>query len=203
MELLAEQSLGGASKKDEILAEVKKITDQGMNGEIPIPESLARRFALIKARRDHIQSVAQTLTTLVSRSFLENRTFFAKNSRHIHVVSSGFTELIYPVSDILGIMREHVHANSLLFSEDGSVLGVDPGNLLAQNLGKVRLVESLALPRPVVIVGDGYTDYEIRKHGAADIFIAYIEHANRERVAREADFLAKSFDDVLTSIRVS
>ena len=49
----------------------------------------------------------------------------------------------------------------------------------------------------VVVVGDGWTDYEIRAAGAADRFYAFVETAARPKVTAAADAVAASFDEVL------
>ena len=60
--------------------------------------------------------------------------------------------------------------------------------------------ENLNLDGKVVVIGDGYTDYEIKKHGYADIFIAYIEHINRIKVSSLADYKSDSFSDIINYI---
>ena len=47
------------------------------------------------------------------------------------------------------------------------------------------------------MVGDGYTDYEVKKYNAADIFIAYTENINRKSVVKNADIVANNFDKVI------
>jgi D-3-phosphoglycerate dehydrogenase len=197
MELLAEESLAGLENKDALMEEIKKITDMGMNGEISLPESLSKRFAIINAHKKHIDPVISKLTNLISMSYLENKNYIRNNIDSVYIVSSGFLELIHPIGEILGIKKENIFANELLFSEDGSITGINSNNPLSGNLGKVKQVKSLNLTSPVVMIGDGYTDYEVRKYNAADHFIAYTEFKNREKVTKHADSTASSFDDIL------
>lgn len=197
LDLIAEEVLADNPNKATIIEEVRAITNRGMNGELTIEESLSRRLSMIRVRRAHLSIVTEALTKRISTSFLAHAAFFQENSANIHVVSSGFTDLIVPTTNILGIQRSHVHANDLLFDEEGYVKGVDPASRLSKHLGKVREVESLRLERPIVIIGDGYTDYEIKKHGAADFFVAYVEHARREKVIGVADLVVGSFEPLL------
>ena len=48
-----------------------------------------------------------------------------------------------------------------------------------------------------IMIGDGYTDYEVFKHGAVNTFIYYGENIFRENVANLSKYKAESFKDVL------
>ena len=52
-----------------------------------------------------------------------------------------------------------------------------------------------------IIIGDGYTDYEVKKNGFADIFIQYIENINRKELNDKADFIAKNFNEIINFIK--
>ena len=41
----------------------------------------------------------------------------------------------------------------------------------------------------IIAIGDGYTDYELKREGVADTFIAYTEHIARDLVIKNADFV--------------
>ncbi len=97
---------------------------------------------------------------------------------------------------MLGIPRQKVFANAFTYSNDGIVTGLDATRLTAQNRGKVKQIEALALTAPIIMVGDGFSDYEVKKYGAADVFIAYTEHAQRQNVVAHANYVANSFDDI-------
>ena len=202
LELIAGEALAANPHKQEILEEIKKITELGMRGELSIAESLTRRLSMMQATFAHVEKIVTTMPTHISESFRTHADFFKNYGGEVHIVSSGFTALILPVARALNILPKNVHANSLLYGSDGAVTGVDRQILLAQDQGKVRQVLSLNLPHPIVMIGDGYTDYEVKKFGSADIFIAYTEHVARDRVTEPADFIARSFDEVLTVLQI-
>jgi D-3-phosphoglycerate dehydrogenase len=54
----------------------------------------------------------------------------------------------------------------------------------------------LNLPHPIIVVGDGYTDYEIRATGEADQFWAFTEHIERPEVVVGADRTLSSFAEL-------
>ena len=68
---------------------------------------------------------------------------------------------------------------------------------MASDNGKVEVVKNLNLHGTTIVIGDGYTDYEIKKYGYADIFIAYTKHMDRIKVSNLADHKSNSFSDII------
>ncbi len=199
-ELLAEEALRHNPERESILAQFQAITNQGMAGEIPLQEGFRRRMELVSLHREHIALVLPHMVARLSPSFKNNLHFFTEHASQCYIVSGGFTELIYPVSDVLGIPRDHVFANQFLYDESGNVVGLDTTRPTCKAGGKAQQILSLNLPRPSVIVGDGMTDYEAKHHGGVDAFIAYTEFSRREKVCAMTDRCAQSFDDVIAFI---
>ena len=48
-----------------------------------------------------------------------------------------------------------------------------------------------------IIIGDGYTDYELKKYGEASLFIQHIENINRKKLNKSADLISNSLTDSL------
>ncbi|MBI4093880.1 HAD-IB family phosphatase [Candidatus Kaiserbacteria bacterium] len=196
LDMMSEVALAGRRDRDAVVAEVRRLTVLGMEGAIPFGESLARRISLIAPTRDVVREVAARMVKHITPSFLAHKRFFTEHRDRIYVISGGFEEIIFPVADALGIDRSHVLANAFVY-DAGGVASVDHGRSSAHAAGKARAVEEAGVLQPRVIIGDGWTDYEIRKRGAADAFIAYIEHVKRAKVVAKADAVAASFDDLL------
>ena len=194
-------ALASDKNKNEIVEKIKKITELGMEGRITFPESLARRFELLSANKKHVEALTDMLGRNVSESIENNKEFFLKNSQNIYIISGGFCEYICPVVENFGIKRKNVLANKLIFNETGDILGFDKKQLMAQKNGKVREVEKLGLSGETWIIGDGYTDYQVREAGAASKFIAFCENVRREVVVQKADEVANSFEELLLLIK--
>lgn len=192
LDFVAELVLG-----DEALVEFRAFTDSGMGGDLSFSESLARRFALLRAHRDQVEEAGVRLADLIDPTALARRSCIEKNQDRIHVVSGGFEELILPSLSQLGIDPDNVHANRFIYDPNGFVLGADPERLTSQDDGKAAQVEALALDGLKVVIGDGYNDYRIRELGCADIFIAYSRHQSRENVMALADAVTNSFAEPL------
>lgn len=198
---LAKIVLNGALDRDEKVAAIEEITALGMRGEIDFATSLRQRFEALSPSLSHVEELKNFMTSRLSPSFKANASFWRKNADSIWIVSGGFKEFIAPIVASYGIGSERIFANEFTWDYTGeNITGYDGANFLAQADGKLRAVESIGVADDtrIVVVGDGMTDYAIRKAGLADVFIAYIETANRHEVACKADFVAEDFDEVLT-----
>ena len=47
------------------------------------------------------------------------------------------------------------------------------------------------------MIGDGYTDYEIKHSGLANKFYAFTENVERENIVSKADHITPSLDEFL------
>ena len=180
-----------------IIAKIRNITNLGMQGRLPIDRSLALRLELLQASRAHVQTLARALTKKITPSFFRNRTFLRKHASHIYVITSGFQEYVLPVIKQLGLRADHVLANRFLFDRSGRILGLDRANPLAQAGGKVQALRRLSLSGPLYIIGDGYTDFEMKQVSAQYQFCAFCENVSRPAVVKKADMVVKSFDEFL------
>jgi len=194
---LAAISLASNPQREKIVSQIRHLTDMGMNGEISFSEALSQRLSLLEANREHLKALVSFLETKISDSFSSNKSFLKEYASQIIVVSSGFKEFIIPIIESLGLDPENVYANTFVFDESGKITGVDETNVLAQDGGKVKLLQSLNLDGHISVIGDGYTDYELRKVGIADRFYAFTENIERKKVTENADFVIKSLDEFL------
>jgi D-3-phosphoglycerate dehydrogenase len=190
---LARLSLAENPERDEVLSELMDITRAGMAGELPFDVSLQRRLPLFRANRTHVDALTAWLMDHISPSIWEQREWFVENASRIYVVSGGFRDYIVPVVARLGIATDHVLANEFVYDDAGWIKGCDVTLPTSKAGGKIAAVRSLSLTRPVVMIGDGYTDYEVKQAGEADEFWAYAAHVERPSVVAVADTLLHSF----------
>ena len=173
------------------VAEIERLTNLGMSGELPLSESLARRLATLTFERAHIERLVESLGHQLTPGLVEDRQWIEDQAEHLHVVSGGFVDWIAPVLTPLGFRAEHIHANVLCW--DGAVcIGFDQDHPLSRNGGKPEVVQQLGLGpnKGAIAVGDGISDLELKRSGHADRFIAFTAHAQREVVVQEADMEA-------------
>lgn len=179
---------------------ISEITNLGMEGKISFSDSLRKRIELIECNKEDIVKTIEILEKKVSDSFKNNISFLKNNAENILIVSSGFHELIEPIVIQYGIKKENIFANKFLYNND-KVIGYDKKNPLSKSQGKVNILKELKLKGEVHVIGDGYTDYEIKKEGLANYFYLFIENIKRESVVKSADYLLKSLDQFIKIIK--
>ncbi len=197
LDVLAEISLKDNPEKERIVNEIQEITDLGIDGDISFTDSLSRRIALLKANKTQLVELIAFLKTKLSFSIDVNRAFFDKHKDQIYVISCGFKEFIDPVVEELGIIPERVFANTFKFDEFGNIIGFDQLNPLSQHNGKVNCLKGSGIKGEIQIIGDGYSDFVMRKEGVADKFFAYTENVTRKKATDNADFVVASLDEFL------
>ena len=179
---------------------ISEITNLGMEGKISFSDSLRKRIELIECNKEDIVKTVEILEKKVSDSFKNNVSFLKNNAENILIVSSGFHELIEPIVIKYGIKKENIFANNFLY-DNNKVIGYDKKNPLSKSQGKVNILKELKLKGEVHVIGDGYTDYEIKKEGLANYFYLFIENIKRESVVKSADYLLKSLDQFIKIIK--
>ena len=197
LDILADIALAGVPDAAAIRAEVEALTDRAMAGELPFGEALRRRLALLSLTRTHVAELASRILDEGTPSVRRNLRFFRENAGRIVILSGGFREIIAPLAAHLHVPAERVLCNDLIYDADGRVVGVDEANPLSQAGGKPTVIRTLKLPGPVVMIGDGWTDAEVKLEGVADRFHAFTEIVRRDRVVAAADTEAPSMDEFL------
>ncbi|MGE7197316.1 phosphoglycerate dehydrogenase [Brevundimonas naejangsanensis] len=201
LEALADLALKDAPDAAERKARIAALTDDAMNGRIGFGEALKQRLDLLALRREHVEALTDRILDEATVSIRRNVDFFQRNAERIYILSGGFREVIAPLAERLGLAPDHVLANDLIYDDEGRVTGVDTTNPLSRENGKPEVIRALNLAKtlggPVVMVGDGWTDAEVKLNGAADRFYAFTEIVRRDKVVEAADAVAASLDEVL------
>ena len=194
---LAIIALQGHLQGKELVEKIRQITAAGMEGNISLSESLACRIALLKANKSHINKLVEVLHSKISYSFQRNAKFLKEFTEHIYIISSGFKEYIIPVVSRFGIKNTHVFANTFNYDPQGNITGWDNDNPLSQDQGKVKVLRQLNLNGEILVIGDGVTDYEMRKARVANVFFAFVENISRPTVVSKADHVLNNFEEFL------
>jgi len=196
LDVLGEISLSG-SDKEKVLLKIKELTDSAMAGNISFRESLNGRIKLLNAHKDQLPELISVLRNKVSKSFIRNKEFLTNHSENVYIISNGFKEFICPIVKEYGIKEEHVFANTFCYDDSGFITGFDMDNILSGDKGKPAVIKEMKLKGEVHVIGDGYTDYEIREYGMAERFYAFTENVSRKKVLEKADHIAPSLDEIL------
>ena len=197
LDLLTEIVFSQGDNREIVLKEIKEITNLAMSGKLDFRTSLEKRISLLKPSKKHIDDLITELKKEVSVSFKRNKEFFEKYRNHIYIISNGFKEFIVPIVKEYGIKQDQVFANTFRFNKKGIATAFDRRNVLSSNNGKVKQIKNLKLPGEVFVIGDGYTDYEIKMAGLANKFFVFTENVERKNILQYADHIAPSLDELL------
>jgi D-3-phosphoglycerate dehydrogenase len=200
LEDLARITLADQPDRDERVQRIAELTEAAMEGRMSFTESLQQRIPLLNAHTQDIATLIEELHKKITPSVQRNQAWFAANRERVFVVSGGFKEFIIPVVEPLGIRPANVYANEFTSSADGTITGADTTNPLAYENGKPTLIRALVeqgvMQAPLCIIGDGFSDYQLKESGVAETFFAHTENVHRERVASLADVIITSFDEL-------
>jgi len=193
---LAKLSLKNDPDADTKISMILEITNQAMSGEISFPVALEKRLKILSLSKDDIRKATNDISNMVSDSFIKNKEFIASNSDSIWIVSGGFKEVISPIVSEFGIAENHILANSFIYSKN-QVIGCDRNNDLFKNKGKIKAINNLNLDNDIIIMGDGFTDYEVYSEGVAKAFICYTENITRKSIVEKSSYTANSFNEAI------
>ncbi|MBS0288449.1 MAG: phosphoglycerate dehydrogenase [Proteobacteria bacterium] len=202
MDILAQIALHNHPQKEERLKMIREITELAMEGRYSFQESLSERFSLLYLTQAHLSQALEIIKQKITPSFERNKTFFKQYADSIYIVSSTFIEIIWPCVQSFGIKRSHIFANKLLYDFENNILGYDTQNPLAQDQGKVKLLQQCHFQGNIIVIGDGYTDYEIKALGIADTFVAFTENVSRKTVVDQADIIVNELEGLFLTCQI-
>jgi len=183
-------SLRGA----EVEAWSGSLTARAMEGLIPIEAVYGERMGLVKPSLSEIQKLSAVYIDRLAAGAREVLTELRDHDVDLVMVSGGLREAILPLAKELGVREERVHAVSVFFGRDGEYAGFDERSPMTRQNGKRAAVKEMNLKGPVLAVGDGMTDSEIRP--VVDGFAAFTGFMKRDPVVERADFVIENFDQL-------
>jgi HAD superfamily phosphoserine phosphatase-like hydrolase len=188
------------NRSEAIQEEIKHIANLGMVGEISIQESLSQRIKLINASTSDLNELIVKLISFISPSIEALTDFKSIFPKNCYLVSGGFLEYIMPVCKRIGFLESNIFANQFVLNDD-NIIDFNRNLPIAQNMGKVKVLNELKLSRPIYMIGDGYTDLETKLQGSVDVFIAYTETVYRNAIVNKADEVCSDFYEIVKLIK--
>ena len=196
IEDLSKIVLDDKSQKTELLKKISDITNKAMSGEMSFEDSLHQRLSLLSVNKNHINQLSLQVSKNFDNSFIRNLDFFESFIDDIYIVSGGFKKVIKYAFKSISNKYWNIFANDLEFIGN-NMIGVDKINPLSRNFGKAELIKSMNLYGDIIVVGDGYTDYEIKKLNLAKYFLCYTKHIKRSKVIKHSDLVCDDFNQVV------
>jgi phosphoserine phosphatase len=183
-----------AQRGPEIEAWSTALTEKAMEGKIPIEAVYSERMRIVKPTSAEIQQLGKIYVERVTSGAAQTISDFRDRGIEIVMVSGGLREAIMPLAKELGVVEKNVHAVSVFFTPDGGYAGFDDASVLTRQSGKRTLVGQMDLKGPILAVGDGMTDCEIK--AVVQGFAAFTGFTKREAVIAQADFVIENFDQL-------
>ena len=174
-----------AEDRARIMQEIRKITDAGMAGKIDLHESIERRLSIGRVHQTQVLAVAERAVDCITVGLREILDEIRVAGHEIGIVSGAIDECIFPSARELGISPDWVFANRAVYDEEGFVGGIEE-RPLAYSDGKAKIIQHLKLESrvqsPIILTGDGASDWLAYEKGAADLFLGFGVHVVREPI---------------------
>lgn len=180
-----------AQRGQDTAKRIAELTDMAMRGEISLDEIYGKRLSMIRPTHREIEQLGKRYVEAMAPGARETVGRLRAAGVAIAIVSGGIREAIVPLALSLGVDGGALRAVSVYFEEHGEYTSFERESPLATQRGKADVVRALALPAPVLAVGDGATDLAMRP--VVDAFAAYTGFVRREPVVEKADFVVDSF----------
>lgn len=185
----------GRVRGDSVFKLVEAMTNDAMNGKIPVEAVFGRRLEIIQPRRCDVVAVGQRYIETVEPTAQSTLAVLRRAGWTPLVLSGGFRPAIRPLADALEI--ERVEAVDLHFTLDGSYRGYDVTYPTTRSGGKPEVIQRLRAEfnaSRVVMVGDGVSDLETKP--VVDLFIGFGRYVQREKVKTHAHHFIVSLDQL-------
>ncbi|GAX75615.1 hypothetical protein CEUSTIGMA_g3059.t1 [Chlamydomonas eustigma] len=193
--------------------EVENLTKKAMDGTLSLGQALEERLKLINCKPKDIKSflAANPPQSRFAKGIVSLVTRLQERDVTVYLISGGFRELTLPIAEQLGIPRQQVFANRMLWQWDDETLepsrlvGFDISEPTARNQGKPQAIAKIREAHTyssVVMIGDGITDLEaVQVSGGADLFIGYGGVQRRAAVEKDADWYVMDFAELEAAMK--
>lgn len=174
--------------------EVSAWTTKAMGGDVKFEDALRARLDIIKPSREDVASCLENHPLRLTHGISELISALHDRGTHVYLVSGGFRLMIDPVANMLGVSRDRVYANTILFDESGEYAGFDVAEPTSADGGKPKALSIIKEKygyETMIMVGDGATDAQAKP--PADAFIGYGGVITRQAVRERACWFVRDF----------
>ncbi|HLF95528.1 MAG TPA: HAD-IB family phosphatase [Methylococcaceae bacterium] len=183
--LSAIEGIDELARQAGLYEQLAPLTAAAMEGTLSLEAVYRKRLDAIRPTREAVEALGECYFRHAVPGAKEVIAELQKRGKRVHIVSGGLRQALLPLAARLGVGAEQVHAVDVFFDEVGNYRDFDESSPLARGGGKtvvccrVRETEG-----PVVLVGDGMTDFEVTEAGVD--FIGFGGVAKRESVRSHA-----------------
>jgi phosphoserine phosphatase len=186
-----------AHRGEKVRLMVEELTVKAMAGTMSLEQVYAQRLEMITPSLAEMQTLALAYRTHIAPGAKAVIEQLRAAGVRVVLMSGGLLPSIAPFGAALGFDAADIDAVDVHNDHRGAFQGYESESPLTRGHGKPTVVASLNLPHPILAVGDGFADLEIREDGAGEAFAAYVGFVSRESVVDAADYVVASFDELL------
>lgn len=183
-----------------VLAQVAAMTNDAMDGKIPLEQVFARRLEIIRPGRAETEAVGEQYIREIEPTAVATLAALRAAGWTPVIVSAGYTQAIEPLARLLGITR--IEAVRLDFDAAGNYGGFDTAHPATRKGGKPEIVRALKAefqPDRTVAVGDGVSDLETRDE--VDLFVGFGRYAERAKVKAGAHAFIRNLAELIPLLK--
>lgn len=184
----------------DVSQKIAQMTNEAMEGKIPIESVFAKRLEIIQPSRDAVAKIGDLYIEMVEPNAKQVISTLKEQGWTPFILSAGYVQAIAPLAKYLSI--DSIEAVKLFFNEDGSYRDFDRNYPTTRNGGKLEIVEKLRnsnlAPEKIIMVGDGVSDLETKP--GVDLFVGFGRYAVREKVQAEANCYIRDFAELTVAI---
>lgn len=174
---------------------VAEVTDAAMRGDIGLDGVYAERMRLVQPTRDDVDALSQAYVDSLQPGAADTIAALQRAGVRVALVSGGLRQAVAAVGAHVGIADKDVCGVAVQWNADGGYVGFDSASPLTRDGGKAVVARALHVPAPVLAVGDGMTDAELKPY--VDGFAAFTGTITRERVVALADVVISRLPELL------
>lgn len=177
---------------------VSNLTSSAMQGGMKFQDALAQRLDAMKPSRQQVLDCVAAHPAPLTPGIASVIAKLHDRKTDVYFVSGGFRMMIEPIAATVGVAKDRIFANTILFDEEGDYAGFDANELTSRDMGKPAALQHLKDTfgyQTMVMVGDGATDAQAKPPATA--FIGFGGVSIREAVKESADWFITDFNDVL------
>jgi phosphoserine phosphatase len=139
-------------------AEIARLTERAMAGELRLEEVYGRRLELARPSAGRIAALGRHYVDTCVPGARETVRALQSLGKRVSILSGGLRPAVMVLARHLGIAGEEVFAVESFHREDGAYDGYDQLSALTRDDGKPRVLARFGEPRTIALVGDGATD---------------------------------------------
>lgn len=188
------------SSQPALLAQIKKITEEGIRGKIPFETSLERRLTLGTPTKDETVAFGQAAGQWLTPGIKELFKHLHSLSIDLWIISGALVECIVPLGLELGVPKEQIHGVKAFWNPQGLFNGIDKTVPFCRS--KVEGVKPLAKKwKPhTIAIGDAVSDYRLFEEGLVKEFIVFTEYFRCNEVLQKGVPEAKNVKELKKTI---